>query len=111
MHNSLQRQFEALELPLRPPRKAEYDKYLRMTEWHDFVPKDRTAVNWLRKHIRDPARKSENAAKACSTIDDISCGTIDDIKGKSGQSVTRKLEPESRDRRRSLPSLRASLCV
>ncbi len=33
------------------PRKAEYDKYLRMTEWRDFVPEDRTAVNWLRKRI------------------------------------------------------------
>jgi lipopolysaccharide biosynthesis glycosyltransferase len=31
------------------PRKAEYKKYLRMTEWRDFVPPDRTAMNRLRK--------------------------------------------------------------
>jgi lipopolysaccharide biosynthesis glycosyltransferase len=30
-------------------RKAEYEKYLRMTEWRDFVPADRTAANRLRK--------------------------------------------------------------
>src|SRR5204862_8051297 len=61
-------------------------------------------------HISDPARKSENAAKACGTIDDITCGTIDDIKGKSSQSVTRMLETESRGRLRSSP-LGASLRV
>jgi lipopolysaccharide biosynthesis glycosyltransferase len=33
------------------PRKAEYEKYLRMTEWRDFVPKDRTIVNRLRKSL------------------------------------------------------------
>jgi lipopolysaccharide biosynthesis glycosyltransferase len=32
------------------PRKAEYQKYLRMTEWRDFVPEDRTMMNMLRKH-------------------------------------------------------------
>ena len=31
------------------PRKDEYDKYLRMTEWRDFVPADRTPLNRLRK--------------------------------------------------------------
>lgn len=31
------------------PRKAEYEKYLRMTEWRDFVPPDRTPMNRLRK--------------------------------------------------------------
>jgi lipopolysaccharide biosynthesis glycosyltransferase len=31
------------------PRKAEYNKYLRMTEWRDFVPPDRTFINRLRK--------------------------------------------------------------
>ena len=31
------------------PRKGEYDKYLRMTEWRDFVPPDRTPINRLRK--------------------------------------------------------------
>lgn len=33
------------------PRKADYYKYLGMTEWRDFVPGDRTAVNRLRKRI------------------------------------------------------------
>ncbi len=31
------------------PRKAEYEKYLRMTEWRDFAPPDRTLANILRK--------------------------------------------------------------
>jgi lipopolysaccharide biosynthesis glycosyltransferase len=31
------------------PRKDEYAKYLRMTEWRDFVPPDRTLANRLRK--------------------------------------------------------------
>lgn len=31
------------------PRTAEYQKYLRMTEWRDFVPPDRTLLNMLRK--------------------------------------------------------------
>jgi lipopolysaccharide biosynthesis glycosyltransferase len=31
------------------PRKDEYDKYLRMTEWRDFVPADRTPLNRFRK--------------------------------------------------------------
>ncbi len=31
------------------PRKDEYEKYLRMTEWWDFVPADRTLLNRLRK--------------------------------------------------------------
>ena len=33
------------------PRKAEYEKYLRMTEWRDFVPEDRTVPNILRKRL------------------------------------------------------------
>ena len=33
------------------PRKADYYKYLGMTEWRDFVPGDRTVVNRLRKRI------------------------------------------------------------
>jgi lipopolysaccharide biosynthesis glycosyltransferase len=33
------------------PRKAEYEKYLRMTEWRDFVPEDRTVANILRKRL------------------------------------------------------------
>lgn len=31
------------------PRKAEYEKYLRLTEWKDFIPPDRTLVNRVRK--------------------------------------------------------------
>ena len=33
------------------PRKAEYQKYLRMTEWRDFVPADRTPLNRMRKTL------------------------------------------------------------
>ena len=33
------------------PRTAEYQKYLRMTEWRDFIPLDRTPINILRKKI------------------------------------------------------------
>lgn len=33
------------------PRKADYEKYLRMTEWRDFVPADRTLMNRLRKFV------------------------------------------------------------
>jgi lipopolysaccharide biosynthesis glycosyltransferase len=31
------------------PRKAEYETYLAMTEWRDFVPPDRTVMNRIRK--------------------------------------------------------------
>jgi lipopolysaccharide biosynthesis glycosyltransferase len=33
------------------PRKVEYERYLQMTEWRDFVPPDRTPINRLRKGI------------------------------------------------------------
>lgn len=33
------------------PCRAEYDKYLRMTEWRNYVPPDRTALNMVRKGI------------------------------------------------------------
>ena len=33
------------------PRQAEYQRYLRMTEWRDYVPPDRTPLNMLRKGI------------------------------------------------------------
>ena len=33
------------------PRKGEYEKYLRMTEWHNFVPEDRTMLNIVRKKL------------------------------------------------------------
>jgi lipopolysaccharide biosynthesis glycosyltransferase len=33
------------------PRKNEYAKYLRLTEWRDYVPPDRTPVNMLRKAV------------------------------------------------------------
>jgi lipopolysaccharide biosynthesis glycosyltransferase len=33
------------------PRRAEYQRYLRMTEWRDYVPPDRTPLNILRKGL------------------------------------------------------------
>jgi len=33
------------------PRKAEYEKYLRMTEWRDFIPDDQTTANKVRKAL------------------------------------------------------------
>jgi lipopolysaccharide biosynthesis glycosyltransferase len=33
------------------PRTDEYWKYLRMTEWRDFIPSDRTPMNRLRKGV------------------------------------------------------------
>ncbi len=33
------------------PRRDEYQKYLRMTEWRDFIPPDRTPLNRLRKAL------------------------------------------------------------
>jgi lipopolysaccharide biosynthesis glycosyltransferase len=33
------------------PRRAEYEKYLRMTEWRDYIPPDRTPLNRLRKGL------------------------------------------------------------
>ena len=33
------------------PRQADYQKYLRMTEWRDFVPVDRTPFNILHKRV------------------------------------------------------------
>jgi len=33
------------------PRKDEYQKYLRLTEWRDFVPPDKTMINMLRKVV------------------------------------------------------------
>ncbi|MGH7066929.1 MAG: glycosyltransferase family 8 protein [Acetobacteraceae bacterium] len=33
------------------PRRAEYEKFLRMTEWRDFVPADRTPLNMVRKGL------------------------------------------------------------
>jgi lipopolysaccharide biosynthesis glycosyltransferase len=35
----------------RHPRRAEYWKYLEKTAWRNFVPEDKTAVNWLKKHV------------------------------------------------------------
>jgi lipopolysaccharide biosynthesis glycosyltransferase len=43
------------------PRRAEYEKYLRMTEWRDYVPPDRTPLNMLRKAA---AAMLPDAAKA-----------------------------------------------
>lgn len=33
------------------PRRDEYQKYLRMTEWRDYVPPDRTLLNRVRKVV------------------------------------------------------------
>lgn len=33
------------------PRRHEYEKYLRMTEWRDYVPPDRTPLNMVRKGL------------------------------------------------------------
>ena len=33
------------------PKKSEYYRYLRMTEWYGFVPADRTGMNILRKAV------------------------------------------------------------
>ena len=33
------------------PRRDEYEKYLQMTEWRDYVPPDRTPLNMLRKGL------------------------------------------------------------
>ena len=35
----------------RHPRRAEYWKYLALTEWKDYVPPDRNFVNWGKKHV------------------------------------------------------------
>lgn len=43
------------------PRRAEYEKYLRMTEWRNYVPLDRTPLNMVRKGISaitpDPVKR------------------------------------------------------
>ena len=35
----------------RHPRRAEYWKYLRLTEWRDYVPPDRSVVNWGKRTV------------------------------------------------------------
>jgi lipopolysaccharide biosynthesis glycosyltransferase len=44
------------------PRRAEYEKYLRMTDWRDYVPPDRTPLNMVRKGISamtpDPVKRA-----------------------------------------------------
>jgi lipopolysaccharide biosynthesis glycosyltransferase len=35
----------------RHPRRADYWKYLRLTEWRDYRPADRSVVNWGKKHL------------------------------------------------------------
>jgi lipopolysaccharide biosynthesis glycosyltransferase len=35
------------------PHQADYQKYLAMTEWRDFVPADRTPLNILHKHVSE----------------------------------------------------------
>ena len=50
------------------PRRAEYQRYLRMTEWRDYVPPDRTPLNRVRKGISailpDPVKGLLKAAIA-----------------------------------------------
>jgi len=35
----------------RHPRRADYWKYLALTEWRDYRPDDRTVLNWGKKHF------------------------------------------------------------
>jgi lipopolysaccharide biosynthesis glycosyltransferase len=35
----------------RHPRRAEYWKYLALTEWRDYEPGDRSIVNWGKKYV------------------------------------------------------------
>jgi len=35
----------------RHPRRGEYWKYLRLTEWKDYEPADRSAVNWAKRTL------------------------------------------------------------
>jgi lipopolysaccharide biosynthesis glycosyltransferase len=55
---SIRREARIIHYNIRPkpwsyfsihPRKDEYEKYLKMTEWRNFVPPDRTLINRVRK--------------------------------------------------------------
>ena len=35
----------------RHPRRAEYWKYLKLTEWRDYVPPDKSMVNWGKRTV------------------------------------------------------------
>lgn len=35
----------------RHPRRADYWKYLRLTEWRDYTPADKTLINWANKNF------------------------------------------------------------
>jgi lipopolysaccharide biosynthesis glycosyltransferase len=35
----------------RHPRRDDYWKYLRISEWRDYVPEDKTLINWAKKHF------------------------------------------------------------
>jgi lipopolysaccharide biosynthesis glycosyltransferase len=35
----------------RHPRRADYWKYLALTEWRDYRPDDKTVINWGKKHF------------------------------------------------------------
>jgi lipopolysaccharide biosynthesis glycosyltransferase len=56
------------------PRKGEYEKYLRLTEWRDFVPEDRTIMNRLRKGVSTilPERVKRGLKTLAPTIFDRS---------------------------------------
>jgi lipopolysaccharide biosynthesis glycosyltransferase len=35
----------------RHPRRDDYWKYLNISEWRDYVPKDKTLANWTKRHF------------------------------------------------------------
>lgn len=52
----------------RHPRRAEYWKYLKLTEWRDYVPPDKSVVNWGKRtmgpfipdHIRRLLKRAQS---------------------------------------------------
>ncbi len=52
------------------PLKSEYEKYLRLTEWRDFVPKDRTTLNRAKKLVSGmlPQRTKQALKRAAAQI-------------------------------------------
>jgi lipopolysaccharide biosynthesis glycosyltransferase len=50
------------------PRKSEYEKYLRMTEWRDSFPTDRTTMNMIRKFVsRFTPQRAKKILKAITS--------------------------------------------
>jgi lipopolysaccharide biosynthesis glycosyltransferase len=51
------------------PRRSDYERYLRMTEWRDFIPADRTVANMLRKRVSAILpRKAKDILKALISL-------------------------------------------